>query len=122
MRRRDGRRGSGQPAVAGRRSDDRMIRRIGALAVVGVCVAHTAGADELATLVVTDGGQGQFTRELPAGVPVTIQVPIPEADPTWGPLTVVATVRGFSRSVTAPVVAAGIDRVRLSAMGLLSAI
>jgi hypothetical protein len=65
-----------------------MIRRLGALAVVGVCVAGVAVADELATLVLTDGGQGRFTRELPAGVPVTIQVPVPESDPTRGVLTI----------------------------------
>jgi hypothetical protein len=65
-----------------------MTGRIGALAVAGVCVAGVAAADELATLVLTDGGQGRFTRELPAGVPVTIQVPVPEADPTRATLTI----------------------------------
>jgi hypothetical protein len=65
-----------------------MIWRPGALAVVGVCVAGVAAADELATLVLTDGGQGRFTRELPAGVPVTIQVPVPEADPSRATLTI----------------------------------
>src|SRR5258708_2867615 len=65
-----------------------MIRRLGCLAVVGLCVAQVAGADESATLVITDEGRGRFTRELPAGVPVTIQVPIPEADPTRGTLTI----------------------------------
>jgi hypothetical protein len=47
-----------------------------------------AGADEVATLVLTDGGQGRFTRELPAGVPVTIQAPVPESDPTRATLTI----------------------------------
>src|SRR5262249_58683560 len=47
-----------------------------------------AVADELPTLVLTDAGQGRFTRELPAGVPVTIQVPVPEADPTRATLTI----------------------------------
>ncbi|HEU4729791.1 MAG TPA: hypothetical protein VFT22_17970, partial [Kofleriaceae bacterium] len=65
-----------------------MFRRLGVLAVAGLCVASVAGADESATLVITDGGQGRFTRELPAGVPVTIQVPIPEADPTRGTLMI----------------------------------
>src|ERR1041384_2988401 len=65
-----------------------MTGRLGALAVAGVCVAGAAVADDVATLVVTDDGQGRFTRELPAGVPVTIQVPIPESDPTRATLTI----------------------------------
>ena len=65
-----------------------MIGRLGALAVAGVCVAGAAVADDAATLVVTDGGQGRFTRELPAGVPVMIQVPVPESDPTRATLTI----------------------------------
>jgi hypothetical protein len=65
-----------------------MTGRLGALAVAGVCVAGAAVADDVATLVLTDGGQGRFTRELPAGVPVTIQVPVPESDPARATLTI----------------------------------
>jgi hypothetical protein len=57
------------------------------LVLAGLWAAGTARADETATLVI-DGGQGSFTRELPAGVPIKIQVPIQAADPSRGKLKI----------------------------------
>lgn len=74
-----------------------MTGRLGVLAVAGVCVAGVAVADEVATLVLTDSGQGRFTRELPAGVPVTIQVPVPESDPNRATLTIYPLLDGECR-------------------------
>jgi hypothetical protein len=56
------------------------------LVLVGLW-AGIARADDTATLVI-DGGQGSFDRVLPAGVPVKILVPVREADPSRGKLTI----------------------------------
>lgn len=65
-----------------------MKRVLGCLAIAGLWGSGVAHADETATLVITDDHQARLDRELPAGVPVKIQVPVRDADPTRGTLTV----------------------------------
>ncbi|HEX3474895.1 MAG TPA: hypothetical protein VHT91_07625 [Kofleriaceae bacterium] len=74
--------------------------------LIGLCGAGTARADDAATLVI-DGGQGSFDRVLPAGVPVKILVPVPQADPSRGKLTLYPMLPG-SKACADP----GPDRTR----------
>src|SRR5215831_1479914 len=67
---------------------------LGCLAVVGLGGVSVARADEAATLVITDDHQARLNRELPAGVPVKIQVPVRDADPTRGTLTIYPRLGG----------------------------
>ncbi|HEY6176560.1 MAG TPA: hypothetical protein VIX73_19020, partial [Kofleriaceae bacterium] len=65
-----------------------MNRVLGCLAIAGLWGMGVARADETATLVITDDHQARVNRELPAGVAVKIQVPVRDADPTRGTLTI----------------------------------
>jgi hypothetical protein len=111
-----------QPGPAGERVAD------GATALsVELCVVDQPGRDPnlTATLrasagrwVATDASDGLSTT-----VPLTRACEQRKLAPTTdvGPLTVIATVAGFSKSATEALVAARIDRVRLGVTGLLSA-
>jgi hypothetical protein len=95
---------------------------------VELCVVDQPGRDPTLTAALRASAGRWVATDASDGLSITVPLTrsceqrmlVPPTD--VGPLTVIATVRGFSRSVTEAVVAAGIDRVRLSATGLLSAI
>ena len=111
-----------QPGPGGQRVAD------GATALsVELCVVDQPGRDPALTAalrasagrwVATDASDAQsITIPLARSCKQRMLVPPTDA----GPLTVIATVRGFAKSTTEVLAAACIDRVRLGATGLLSA-
>jgi hypothetical protein len=94
---------------------------------IELCVVHQAGRDPTLSAVLrasagrwvaTDAADG-LSITVPLTQPCEQRMLVPPTD--VGPLTVMATVGGFSKTATESLVAARIDRVRLGATGLLSA-
>lgn len=111
-----------QPGPAGERVAD------GTTALpVELCVVDQPGRDPALTAVLRASAGRWVATDASDGLAITVPLTrgceqrmiVPTID--VGPLTVVATVAGFSRSATEALVAARIDRVRLGVTGLLSA-
>jgi hypothetical protein len=111
-----------QPGPTGERAAD------GTTALpVELCVVDQPGRDPTLTAAVRASAGRWVATDASDGLSITVPLTgaceqrmlVPPID--VGPLTVVATVRGFSKSTTQTLVAARIDRVRLGATGLLSA-
>jgi hypothetical protein len=94
---------------------------------VELCVVDQAGRDPTLTAALRASAGRWVATDASDGLSITVPLTraceqrmlVPPTD--LGPLTVMATVRGFSKSTTETLVAAGIDRVRLGVTGVLSA-
>jgi hypothetical protein len=111
-----------QPGPGGERVAD------GATALpVELCVVDQPGRDPTLTADLRASAGRWVATSASDGLSITVPLTraceqrmlVPPTD--VGPLTVMATVRGFSKSATETLVAARIDRVRLGVTGLLSA-
>jgi hypothetical protein len=94
---------------------------------VEVCVVDRTGRDPALGAVLRASAGRWLATDAADGLSITVPLTrsceqrmlVPPTD--TGPLAVIATVGGFSRSATETLVAARIDRVRLGATGVLSA-
>jgi len=111
-----------QPGPGGERVAD------GATALpVELCVVDRPGRDPTLTADLRASAGRWVATDASDGLSITVPLTraceqrmlVPPTD--VGPLTVMATVRGFAKSATEALVAARIDRVRLGITGLLSA-
>lgn len=94
---------------------------------VELCVVDRAGRDPSLTAALRASAGRWVATDASDGLSITVSLTrsceqrllVPPTD--VGPLTVMATIGGFSKSVTETLIAARIDRVRLGVTGLLSA-
>jgi len=94
---------------------------------VELCVVDQPGRDPALTAALRTSAGRWVATDASDGLSITVPLTrsceqrmlVPPTDA--GPLTVMATVGGFSKAATETLVAARIDRVRLGVIGLLSA-
>ena len=111
-----------QPGPTGERAADGTSALL-----VELCVVDQRGRDPALTGALRASAGRWVASDASDGLSITVPLTrtceqrmiVPTTD--VGPLTVMATVAGFSKSTTEALVAARIDRVRLGVTGLLSA-